>query len=63
MTKKLLLAWKDPDWAAELSKQMGGRDIPDELWDQLHALGLDEYIDVEVDTEANTAIIVRPTEL
>lgn len=61
MTKLIKLQWKDPDWSDGLREQVG-RDIPDELWEQLSGLGLGEYLDIEVDTEANTAKIVRSRE-
>lgn len=57
MSRKLRFLWRDPDWADDLREQVG-RDIPDELWDQLYELGLGKYLEVEVDTEAHTARIV-----
>lgn len=61
---KFLLQWKDPDFGAgeDLYEDImrGDDEASDELHEKLGRLGIEEYLLVEVDTDAMTTKIVAP---
>ncbi len=55
---KVYLQWKDPDFVDATT----GEFPPDELYDQLNALGAREYLQVEFDLETGTSRVLKPGE-
>ena len=57
----LRLQWKDPDFSVRVVVEKMCRDryeLPEEVQDRLHELGIGEYLQIEVDTTTGESRII-----